>query len=137
MQLWKKAPRWCLGLLVAAIIFASIAGIVGPETASADSWYNPAWLYRRSITLNAASGGSNLTNFPVLVSLTADANLGTHAQLSGNDILFTGADKTTKLDHEIEKYTSNGVTATLVAWVRIPTLSSSTNDRPWSREAPA
>jgi hypothetical protein len=124
--LWKKAPKWCLRLLVAAVIFANVAGIIGPGTASADTWYNASWLYRKKITLNAASGGASLSNFPVLINLTSDTNLGTHAQLDADDILFTAADKTTKLNHEIEKYTSNGATANMTAWVNIPTLSSST-----------
>jgi hypothetical protein len=37
-------------------------------------------------------------------------------------VVFTASDGTTKLDHEVEQYTSG--TGTLVAWVRIPSLSS-------------
>jgi hypothetical protein len=49
--------------------------------------------------------------------------LSTHAQSSGNDILFTSSDGTTKLSHEIERYTSS--TGALVCWVKVPSLSSS------------
>jgi hypothetical protein len=46
---------------------------------------------------------------------------------TGADILFTAADGTTKLDHEIEKFASSS--GELVAWVRLPFLSStSTNE---------
>ncbi len=65
----------------------------------------------------------DLENFPVLISLT-DANLGTHAQTDGDDIIFISSNGQ-KLSHEIESFaTSTGV---LVAWVKIPSLSS-TND---------
>ena len=47
------------------------------------------------------------------------------AQADFDDILFTSSDGTTKLDHQIESYTSG--TGTLVAWVEIPSLSSAAN----------
>jgi phenylpyruvate tautomerase PptA (4-oxalocrotonate tautomerase family) len=63
-----------------------------------------------------------LTNFPVLIDVT-DNDLKTKALSSGNDILFMdGVGSANQLDHEIESYTSS--TGHLVAWVRIPTLSS-------------
>ncbi|MHA2069598.1 MAG: DUF2341 domain-containing protein, partial [Candidatus Thorarchaeota archaeon] len=43
----------------------------------------------------------------------------------GDDILFTDSSATTQLDHEIEKY--DHTAGDLTAWVRIPTLSSSTD----------
>ncbi|GAH11312.1 unnamed protein product, partial [marine sediment metagenome] len=58
----------------------------------------------------------------MLVSIV-DQNLADYAQADGDDILFAAADGTTKLDHEIESF--DNVTGTLVAWVRIPTLSGS------------
>jgi YD repeat-containing protein len=91
--------------------------------ASGPAWYNSSWTYRKPITISHSnvSGSSNLTNFPVLISLTSDTDLQAHAQANGNDILFTDSSGTAKLSHEIESY-SNG---TLVAWVQIPTLSPS------------
>ncbi|MDD4610997.1 MAG: DUF2341 domain-containing protein, partial [Patescibacteria group bacterium] len=97
-----------------------------------ENWYNSAWGYREKITIDhtKVSGASDLTNFPVLINRT-DINWrytgsGGHvAQSNGNDIMFTGDDGTTKLNHEIEKYTSS--TGELVAWVKIPTLSITTD----------
>jgi Domain of unknown function (DUF4347)/Concanavalin A-like lectin/glucanases superfamily/Domain of unknown function (DUF2341) len=88
------------------------------------AWYDPAWLYRRQVTIDhtKVSGGVALTAFPMLLSLTSDANLAAHAQASGDDILFTSADGTTKLSHEIEGYTS--ATGALIAWVKVPILSA-------------
>jgi hypothetical protein len=87
------------------------------------TWYG-VWSNRKQITLNHAqvSGAASLANFPVLISLT-DADLKTTAKTDGSDILFTAADGLTKLNHEIELYTS--ATGQLVAWVSVPALSPS------------
>ncbi len=92
----------------------------------ASTWYNDNWAYRKPVTIDAdqVSGSSNLTNFPVLVSLT-DVNLkstsngGKVAQTNGGDIVFTNS-AGTKLDHEIESYTPT--TGALLAWVEVGTL---------------
>ncbi len=96
------------------------------ESSSASlAWYNPAWRYRKAITIDRTkvSGGVDLSNFPVLVNLGADAGLAARAQASGNDILFTSADGTTKLAHEIEAFTS--ASGALTAWVKVPVVSAS------------
>lgn len=111
-----------LTLATSAILFC-----VAPL--QAQSWYNTSWTNRKPITIDRTkvSGGSALSNFPVLFSVT-DANLKTVAnggsvgKADGTDILFTASDGTTKLDHEIESYTAT--TGKLAAWVRIPTLST-------------
>jgi len=96
------------------------------------SWYNSSWIYRKQLTLDHAlvAGTSTLSSFPVLVSYT-DADLkttenGGHVATStGYDIVFTDSDGTTKLDHEIERYTTS--TGAIALWVRIPTVSTSTD----------
>lgn len=85
---------------------------------SSGDWYNADWAYRKKISLKQAS--STLNEFPVLVSLS-DTDLAARAQADGDDILFTSSNGTTRLSHEIETYTSGGITA----WVKVPTLSSS------------
>jgi hypothetical protein len=77
--------------------------------------------YRKKITIDKTKVDSNLTDFPILVSLT-DANLSTFAQSDGRDIYFTASDGTTRLKREIEDY--NSTTGTLIAWVKVPSLSS-------------
>jgi hypothetical protein len=68
------------------------------------------------------SGSSNLSNFPVLITLTSDSDLSTSkVGSSGQGIRFT-SDGTTLLDYEIEKYTGDANSGTLVAWVEIPAL---------------
>jgi PKD repeat protein len=83
------------------------------------------WGYRKNITIDKARVSGSLSGFPVLIDFASDPDLRAHALSSGNDILFTSSDGTTKLPHEIEKFTlSNGA---LSAWVRVPAIQSSAN----------
>jgi hypothetical protein len=88
--------------------------------------FNPftqGWLYRKQITIDHTKVSDTLVNFPVIVS-TTDTDLKTKTQSDGDDILFmdtTGA--ATQLSHEIEQYDQS--VGTLVAWVNLPTISSS------------
>lgn len=85
-------------------------------------WYDNNWIYRKLITINSTEISQDLTDFPILVSVT-DLDLREKAQAGGDDILFTTINGTVKLDHEIEKFDAS--TGELQAWVRIPNLSSS------------
>lgn len=115
----------------AALVYKSALGsalfltLLLTESAQAQTWYNTNWLYRKAITIDYTRVGTGPhTNFPVLISIT-DVNLQTKALSDGDDILFTSSDGTTKLDHQIENYTSG--TGKLDAWVEVPSLSSSAN----------
>jgi hypothetical protein len=88
--------------------------------------------YRKEITVDhlqlGSSCGSDLTDFPLLVKIENDSDLQTTANgghveyVSGNDIIFRDGDGN-QLDHELEVY--DGTNGNLIAWVRVPTLSSS------------
>jgi hypothetical protein len=86
--------------------------------------------YCKKITVDHTQVDSDLTDFPLLINLDNDDDLKTvanggrvqHSQ--GYDIVFRTSG-CGNLDHEIEKYDSS--TGDLVAWVRIPTLSSNTD----------
>ena len=88
------------------------------------SWYNSSWSYRKAITIDNTKVEANLSDFPVLISMT-DLDLRDNAQSDGDDILFTSSNGTTKLSHEIESF--NGSTGQLIAWVKITSLSSSSD----------
>ena len=77
---------------------------------------------QEGITVDSTQVDANLTDFPLLIDIT-DTDLDSDAQPNGDDILFTADDGTTKLDHEIESYSAGD----LIAWVRVPSLSSSTD----------
>jgi len=85
--------------------------------------------YYKVITIDNTKVTSNLTNFPVLYSVT-DSNLkattsgGYVGNLLGNDILFANSSGE-KLYHEIDEYDST--TGVLTAWVNVDSLSSTTD----------
>jgi hypothetical protein len=91
--------------IINAIAYASgfTDSPVTTGTFAISPWYNVSWSNRKAITIDhtKVSGSSSLTNFPVLISLPNDTDLEAVAQANGNDILFTAADGTTKLSHEI------------------------------------
>jgi hypothetical protein len=88
--------------------------------------------YSRTIVLSHAQvPNTDQTNFPVLISLT-ESDLAGVAQggkvfsADGYDIIFClDANCVTRLDHEIESY--NPATGAAIFWVRIPTLSHSSD----------
>jgi hypothetical protein len=98
----------------------------------AAGWYqdvkNPtlAWLYRQRISVNSSSIDATLTDFPVMVKIADKTNpVFSKALSTGYDILFTNADGTSKISHEVEFInTTNG---TLFAWVRVPSVSNTVN----------
>ena len=100
------------------------------QIAADANWYGN-WLYRQAITINASEVGSTtLSNFPVLINMTS-TNLkfsgsgGDVQNANGSDILFTASDGTTKLNHQIENYSSS--TGNLVAWVNVPSVATGTS----------
>ena len=108
----------------------------GTVNVTIDAAILPGYDCRKAITVdNTKVGGStDLSNFPMMVSFTdADiatvANGGAVTNANGYDIVFTAADGTTVLDHEIITYTAT--TGEYLAWVRIPSLASATNTQTW------
>src|SRR3990172_7868952 len=95
---------------------------------SGGDWYDPDWQYRKKITIDHTQVAADQTDFPILIGLASDSDLASKAQDSpsaGYDILFTSSNGTTKISHEIEKFDDS--TGELVAWVEVPSLSSSTD----------
>ena len=98
-------------------------------TSTAGAWYSGD--YRKKITIDSTKvPNTNQLNFPVLINTTDiawkdTANGGKVAQSDGGDIVFTSSDGITKLSHEIEKY--DPLTGELVAWVKVPTVSATTD----------
>ncbi len=136
MKLFSKASLFCVSLLsVFLVILIFEFSIFHSVTYAADPWYNASWGYRTKITIDhtkvASSTATLNTNFPVLISTTTTALKftgfanGHVASSTGKDILFTSSDGTTKLSHEIELYASS--TGNLISWVKVPSLSTSTD----------
>jgi hypothetical protein len=101
------------------------APCTGGSSSLPAAWNNCSWQERKKITIDHTKVISgDKSNFPVLISLPSDSGLENHAQSDGGDIYFTDSNGN-KLSHEIENYTSSN--GALIAWVKVPTLSSSTN----------
>ncbi|MBN1674646.1 MAG: DUF2341 domain-containing protein [Kiritimatiellae bacterium] len=89
------------------------------------------YAYRQKVTVSSslAQGTSDLTNFPLLVSLTDQTFRhtfygGNVATRAGYDIAFSAADGSTPLDSEVESYTGTASNGWLCGWVRIPVLTN-------------
>ena len=84
--------------------------------------------FYKNITIDytKVAGSGNLSDFPFLLSIL-DSDLHDDAQTDGDDIAFAIANSW--LDHEIELFdpTYSPTEAQLIAWIRIPSLSTSVN----------
>lgn len=105
------------------IIIDGNTSITAVFTQEIIQWWSPYWQYRRTITIDHTKVAGELTDFPVLIEIT-DGSLAGKAQLDGDDFVFTD-ENNTKLDHQIELY--DGATGHLIAWVKVPHLSSATD----------
>jgi len=108
-------------LLISQIIILYVSTKwMSPVSAQETPWWNSGWSYRKEITIDHTKVTGSLTAFPVLIEVT-DGDLASKAQTDADDIAFTDGNGT-KLSHEVEFY--NGTDGHLVAWVNVPSLSS-------------
>jgi len=84
----------------------------------------PTYQYRKAITFGSGVQGTQ-ADFPVLISISGDTDIGGKSS-DGHEIYFTSSDGTTKLSHELEQFSVVGGAVTLAAWVKVPSLSTST-----------
>ena len=107
-------------VLVVLAVISLLVGFASPAHSS--------FGYRKAITVNNGQVSGTLSNFPVLISITAgelrSVGNGGHVQnTNGYDIVFRAADGAAPLAHEVESYSST--TGQLIAWVIVPVVSSS------------
>lgn len=89
------------------------------------SWLGQGtWTARKPIAIDADLVSADATDFTLLVEVI-DPELQVGATASGNDLVFTDADGTTRLDHVVESW--DDATGTLSAWVNVPLLSSTSD----------
>jgi uncharacterized repeat protein (TIGR02543 family) len=86
-------------------------------------WWNSAWLYRKWVVINTSLVVGDLVDFPILINII-DNDLKVKTQSSGNDIVFTN-ETGGILSYELENFTKTS--GKLLAWVKIPHLSSTHN----------
>ena len=111
-------------------IFSLMCIVIGRTPAAAQS--SNGYSYRRTITLSHTKvPNTDQTNFPVLISgtysyLATTANGGNVTSSNGYDIIFTSdAGGASPLAFERESYNSSS--GAVDFWVKVPTLSHSTD----------
>ena len=134
IQAWKKVTVYLIvGLFLAGAVQVAVSISVqrtndliqSTGTRTSFDPFSEGWLYRKQIMIDHTKVSGDLVNFPVLIHIT-DSDLPTKAQSNGNDILFMdGSGTAVQLHHEIEYYSSSS--GELIAWVNIPSLSSTTD----------
>ena len=130
----KKIITFLISTSIIVGILLSFTFIRWETAKAADSgwWSDTTWDYSKKITIDHTKVDATLTNFPILVHITGDTDLGSHAQDDGDDILFTmDGDNETKLNHEIEYYNNDSGTVAADIWVNVTSLSSSADTVIW------
>jgi gliding motility-associated-like protein len=118
----RRLPLHKIGFYFALLVLFYLLA-----TAEADAQWVSGYTYKSKITLNGSQicGTGTHTNFPVLIQLTANflktAPTGLVTSTNGYDIIFTAADQTTILSHQLDYY--NSATGTYSAWVNVPSLT--------------
>lgn len=80
---------------------------------------------RKKITIDNTNVDSALSDFPVLVKLDDDADIGADIDSNGYNIRFTSSDGETLLDYDRRSFDNTGSEATGVFFARVPSVASS------------
>jgi len=86
-------------------------------------WVDGSFNKRRDIVIDHNKVAEDLTDFPILISLTEQGLKSGNIRPDATDLLFVDSEGT-KLKHEIEYFSQNTSHGNLIAWVRVPKLSS-------------
>lgn len=123
-----------IGAILIVTLILTLAGSFMSSSAFAagEKWLT-GWKYRVSLTIDASKINSNLTNFPVLLSLGKSSGMNsqdlsaifTELGTSSRKIAVTTSDGVTQCYVEIEKW--DPVTRQAILWVKVPSISSSSN----------
>ena len=109
-------------------IFTALLVVLPENVKAADNWWDNNWDYRRKVEINASYIDGALTNFPVLIKITADSNYyekGNYTDTDGGSFfMFTDSSNTTKLNHEMEYFNHGGGTLTAAMWVNVTSVNA-------------
>ena len=108
-------------ILIGLLLIVTFNPSTSEVKATANDWWDPAWEYRKEITIDHDMVDADFLNFPILFHNTS-SNFTNHTQSNGDDFAFVSSDGRTQYNHEIESYDS--ITGELIAWVNINSLSS-------------
>jgi hypothetical protein len=101
-----------------------LSGNCGTVNVSLDPFL-AGYSYRKELTIDNTKIDESLIDFPVMVKLNSSNFNFSRVRSDGYDIRFTSSDGETELKYEREFYNSTGESA--VFWVKVPSVSSSTN----------
>ncbi len=101
---------------------------VTPWCNTASPLCNTSWLNRKKVMFNNAASATNLTDFPVAITLNSSNIDYSKTKNAGEDIRFTDSNGTA-LNYEIETWNESGDS---VVWVKVPQIDASSNtDSVW------
>jgi len=109
----------------AAFEYANMSTAGNKLSSATEEGVVSTWLYRKTITIQNDNVTSDLTNFPLLVRINADTDIGGASQSDGDDIRFTDADGRTLLPFEREDYRVQSGSGSGSFWVNVPTIKAS------------
>ena len=104
-------------------------GIDGVACRGNVSIQDPVSNYSKTITFNHTKVSADLLDFPVLIHLQNDADIGARAMSNGYDLRFTSLDGGVLYAHEIESFIITNGLCNAWIWIKIPTLSSINDTR--------
>lgn len=102
-----------------------------PQSSFATDAASTPTSYRKPITIDhtKVSGGTDLYDFPVLISVTdpdlRTISFGGKVALDSSEFVLTASDASAILNYEVEKY--DPATGQLIVWVKVPTVSATTD----------
>ncbi len=120
-------------IFVFLFVLATVVILPTESFAQTIPWADSTMNYRHQITINSSqvSGNTNLINFPTLISIQNGLNLNSNnIQSNGADIRFYD-NSGNNLDFEIESFSTNPTSGSLTAWVKLPSLSATTDTILW------
>jgi len=89
------------------------------------AWWNSNWDFREQITIKPDYIDATLTNFPVLINVSANSTFYDKVKTDLSDIRFTLDDNATRLNHEINDYNIGAGDVSFNIWVNVTSVSSS------------
>ncbi|MEE8450357.1 MAG: DUF2341 domain-containing protein [Thermoguttaceae bacterium] len=84
-----------------------------------------AWSHYKPITVQDANVDANLSDFPLLVVLDGDTDIGSRCRTDGHDLRFTLDDGVTALKYERLEFNVAAGSASGKFWVKVPSIAAS------------
>jgi hypothetical protein len=111
-----------------AFEYANITAAGNKLTFAAEEGTVDGWSYRKKITIDHTNVDADLSNYPLLVKINQDTDIGANAQSDGEDIRFTTSTGVL-LPYERESWVVRAGSGSGNFWVKVPTISSSADTK--------